>query len=154
MPSFSITQWILMHDWTILQFLGYNEYLFLIRVPFFFFLRFLASSGPAVTNVLIKYVQLSDLYKKAKNRESRLRMKMNKIGDGGIGERENHRYEIKNSKQEAYDSYINETVSDGISFVMILIYFFGQRWEFLSAKKKIFHSQQVFLLTVCFRIKW
>lgn len=63
-------------------------------------------------------------------------MKMNKIGDGGIGERENHWYEIKNSKQEAYDSYINETVSDGISFVMILIYFFGQRWEFLSAKKK------------------
>lgn len=65
MPSFSITQWILMHDWTILQLLGYNEYLFLIRVPFFF-LRFLASFGPAVTNVLIKYVQLSDLYKKAK----------------------------------------------------------------------------------------
>lgn len=49
-------------------------------------------------------------------------MKMNKIGDGGIGERENHRYEIKNSEQEAYDSYINETVSDGISLVMILIY--------------------------------
>lgn len=110
-----------MHDWTILQLLGYNEYLFLIRVPFFF-LRFLSSFGPAVTNVLIKYVQLSDLYKKAKNRESRLRMKMNKIGDGGIGERENHWYEIKNSKQEAYDSYINETVSDGISLVMILIY--------------------------------
>lgn len=110
-----------MHDWTILQLLGYNEYLFLIRVPFFF-LRFLASFGPAVTNVLIKYVQLSDLYKKAKTRESRLRMKMNKIGDGRIGERENHWYEIKNSKQEAYDSYINETVSDGISFVMILIY--------------------------------
>lgn len=78
-----------MHDWTILQLLGYNEYLFLIRVPFFF-LRFLSSFGPAVTNVLIKYVQLSDLYKKAKTRESRLRMKMNKIGDGGIGERENH----------------------------------------------------------------
>lgn len=94
---------------------------FLIRVPFFF-LRFFASFGPPVTNVLIKYVQLSDLYKKAKTRESRLRMKMNKIGDGGIGERENHRYEIKNSEQEAYDSYINETVSDGISFVMILIY--------------------------------
>lgn len=87
-----------MHDWTILQLLGYNEYLFLIRVPFFF-LRFLASSGPAVTNVLIKYVQLSDLYKKAKTRESRLRIKMSKIGDGGIGERENnyHRYEIKKS---------------------------------------------------------
>lgn len=49
-------------------------------------------------------------------------MKMNKIGDGRIGERENHWYEIKNSEQEAYDSYINETVSDGISFVMILIY--------------------------------
>lgn len=110
-----------MHDWTILQLLGYNEYLFLIRVPFFF-LRFLASSGPAVTNVLIKYVQLSDLYKKAKTRESRLRMRINKIDDGGIGERENHWYEIKNSEQEAYDSYINETVSDGISFVVILIY--------------------------------
>lgn len=79
-----------MHDWTSLLLLGYNEYLFLIRVPFFFFLRFLASFGPAVTNVLIKYVQLSDLYKKAKTRESRLRMKINKIGDGGIGERENH----------------------------------------------------------------
>lgn len=49
-------------------------------------------------------------------------MKMNKIGDGGIGERENHWYEIKISEQEAYDSYINETVSDGISFVVILIY--------------------------------
>lgn len=83
-----------MHDWTILQLLGYNEYLFLIRVPIFF-LRFLASSGPAVTNVLIKYVQLSDLYKKAKTRESRLRMKMNKIGDGGIGERENHDMKLK-----------------------------------------------------------
>lgn len=49
-------------------------------------------------------------------------MKMNKIGDGGIGERENLWYEIKNSEQEAYDSYINETESDGISFVVILIY--------------------------------
>lgn len=111
-----------MHDWTILQLLGYNEYLFSDKSSIFFFLRFLASFGPAVTNVLIKYVQLSDLYKKAKTRESRLRMRINKIDDGGIGERENHWYEIKNSEQEAYDSYINETVSDGISFVMILIY--------------------------------
>lgn len=88
-----------MHDWTILQFLGYNEYLFSDKSSIFFFLRFLASSGPAVTNVLIKCVQLSDLYKKAKTRESRLRIKMSKIGDGGIGERENnyHWYEIKKS---------------------------------------------------------
>lgn len=62
-----------MHDWTILQLLGYNEYLFSDKSSiFFFFLRFLASFGPAVTNVLIKYVQLSDLYKQAKTRESKL----------------------------------------------------------------------------------